>query len=371
MDTDAAVAALRADVQTVEVVGQEGMYAEGLEGLARTLDSCQLGVEPLFDVVHHAVVLREGAHVPVFGRGGIALAHPVSIAGAIGLVGHLPYDIVVGIFGQRHEDGFQGNLARLDFVAVGADALCQYVGHALFVAFGHQAVVQWHGLFALSASAACNAGVGGCGTVVEPLVKGALDVGGPVAVGSSISGSAQLGSHLCHGAEQMVVRGSLGEFGGHQGRYARRLLSPVAEYAEGVVDDVVRGVGRIVVEQPPHLWIVLAHERRVAVVVPVAVGHEYGRSAPVHVVAVDVHVVGGHTGHVAVGLLCVEAVEDHLFVERLHGKVHVERGVHLVGHVEPAQLLAVGAVGDAVVELRGNGIAADDVDVVDEWIGSR
>lgn len=70
----------------------------------------------------------------------------------------------------------------------------------------------------------------------------------------------------------------------------------------------------------------------------------------------------------AVGVLCVEAVHDDLAEELAHVEVVGERVEHLVGHVEPPELLAVGAVGDAVVELRGYGVAADDVYVVEQLV---
>ena len=314
------------------------------------------------------MVLREGADVPVFGGGGVALGDPPAVGGAVGLVGHLPDDVVVTVLGEGHEDALEGYLACLDFVAIGFDTFCKDVGHTLLVAFGYEAVVEGHGLFALTSATTCDAGIDGGLSIVELRVEGTLDVVGQAGVGVDVGACAELVSHLGHDSGEVVVGASLGELGRHHGTDACGFLSPVAEHAVGVVDEVAGGIVGKVRHQAFHLLIVLLDERGIAVVTPVAVRHEDGCAAPVRVVFIDAHVEGCDRRNLTVGLLGIEAVADDFLIEVLHVEVAVERDVHLVGHVEPAEFLTLRTVGDGVVELRGDGVAADDVNLVDERV---
>ena len=70
-------------------------------------------------------------------------------------------------------------------------------------------------------------------------------------------------------------------------------------------------------------------------------------------------------------MLRIEAVHNDLLIEVLHVEVGAQRDVHFIGHIEPPEFLAVRTVGDAVVELRGNGVAADHVYVIDQGVGGH
>ena len=72
--------AVSADVAGVEVGREVGLYVYVTEGNAGIAYASETTEEPLFDVIHHAVVLRKALHGPIFRRGGIALFHPLAIA---------------------------------------------------------------------------------------------------------------------------------------------------------------------------------------------------------------------------------------------------------------------------------------------------